>query len=111
MFFLHLGFDALVPLFLSDNIGEHALLVCSFFSLFLSFYGPQLISNYRGMSPSETECCFKQILHGISYLHSQGVAHRDIKPENLFFDTKGHLKVSCHHLNPSFRHNLQICSV
>lgn len=46
-----------------------------------------------GMSPSEVECCFKQILRGVEYLHSQGVAHRDLKPENLFFDTKGHLKV------------------
>lgn len=46
-----------------------------------------------GMSPSEVECCFKQILTGVQYLHVQGVAHRDIKPENLFFDTKGHLKV------------------
>lgn len=46
-----------------------------------------------GMSPSEVECCFKQILSGVQYLHSQGVAHRDIKPENLFFDTKGHLKI------------------
>ncbi|KAF5338222.1 hypothetical protein D9758_012863 [Tetrapyrgos nigripes] len=46
-----------------------------------------------GMSPSEVECCFKQILRGVEYLHSQGVAHRDIKPENLFFDTKGHLKI------------------
>lgn len=46
-----------------------------------------------GMSPSEIECCFKQILLGISYLHAQGVAHRDIKPENLFFDTRGHLKI------------------
>ena len=46
-----------------------------------------------GMSPSEVECCFKQILTGVSYLHEQGVAHRDLKPENLFFDTKGHLKV------------------
>jgi len=45
------------------------------------------------MSPSEVECCFKQILYGVQYLHSQGVAHRDIKPENLFFDTKSHLKV------------------
>lgn len=50
-----------------------------------------------GMSPSEVECCFKQILTGVSYLHSQGVAHRDIKPENLFFDTKGHLKVRGSH--------------
>jgi serine/threonine protein kinase len=46
-----------------------------------------------GMSPSEVECCFKQILMGVAYLHGQGVAHRDIKPENLFFDTQGHLKI------------------
>lgn len=46
-----------------------------------------------GMSTQEIECCFKQLLHGIQYLHSQGVAHRDIKPENLFFDAKGRLKV------------------
>lgn len=46
-----------------------------------------------GMSPSEVECCFKQILTGVAYLHGQGVAHRDIKPENLFFDARGHLKI------------------
>ncbi len=46
-----------------------------------------------GMSTSEVECCFKQILCGLEYLHAQGVAHRDIKPENLFFDSKGFLKV------------------
>ncbi|KAH9982082.1 kinase-like domain-containing protein [Lactifluus volemus] len=45
------------------------------------------------MSPSEIECCFRQILQGLSYLHSQGVAHRDIKPENIFFSNKGHLKI------------------
>jgi len=45
------------------------------------------------MSPSEIECCFRQILQGVSYLHSQGVAHRDLKPENIFFNGKGQLKV------------------
>ena len=45
------------------------------------------------MSPSEIECCFSQILQGVSYLHSQGVAHRDLKPENIFFNGKGQLKV------------------
>jgi len=45
------------------------------------------------MSTSEIECCFRQILHGISYLHSQGVAHRDIKPENIFFNGRGQLKI------------------
>lgn len=45
-----------------------------------------------GMTAPEVECCFRQMLAGVAYLHSQGVAHRDIKPENLFFDGKGHLK-------------------
>jgi protein-serine/threonine kinase len=47
-----------------------------------------------GMESGEVECCFKQILNGISYLHSMGVAHRDIKPENLLLDGRGHVKVS-----------------
>lgn len=46
-----------------------------------------------GMSAAEVECCFKQLLTGLGYLHGQGVAHRDIKPENLFFDSRGQLKV------------------
>lgn len=46
-----------------------------------------------GMSPAEVECCFKQILTGVGYLHAQGVAHRDLKPENIFFDAKGQIKI------------------
>lgn len=47
-----------------------------------------------GMSSGEVECSFKQVLLGIQYLHSMGVAHRDIKPENLLLDGRGHVKVS-----------------
>ena len=46
-----------------------------------------------GMGAAEVECCFKQLLTGLGYLHEQGVAHRDIKPENLLFDFRGQLKV------------------
>lgn len=31
---------------------------------------------------------FNQLIHGLSYLHSQGIVHRDIKPENLLIDRK-----------------------
>ncbi|KAG1052743.1 hypothetical protein G6F55_001860 [Rhizopus delemar] len=32
---------------------------------------------------------FKQLLQGLAYLHSLGVAHRDIKPENLLIQPLG----------------------
>jgi len=46
-----------------------------------------------GMSTSEVECCFRQLVTGVDYLHSQGVAHRDIKPENIYFDARGYVKI------------------
>ncbi|KAJ3328864.1 serine/threonine-protein kinase HAL4/sat4 [Blyttiomyces sp. JEL0837] len=37
-------------------------------------------------SPEEINCYFKQLLAGVAYMHSMGVAHRDLKPENLLLD-------------------------
>lgn len=28
------------------------------------------------------------MIHGLEYLHSNGIVHRDIKPENLLIDSK-----------------------
>lgn len=43
---------------------------------------------------SEIDWCFKQIVNGVAYLHSQGIAHRDLKPENLLVDTAGLVKIT-----------------
>ncbi|KAG2235770.1 hypothetical protein INT48_000996 [Thamnidium elegans] len=46
------------------------------------------------MTLIEKACCFKQMLQGLAYLHSMGVAHRDIKPENLLLTMDGKLKIT-----------------
>lgn len=55
------------------------------------------------MTNSEIDCCFKQLIIGVSYLHSMGVAHRDIKPENLLLDANGHLKLTDFGVSEVFR--------
>nr|CAD7412739.1 unnamed protein product [Timema poppensis] len=47
-----------------------------------------------GMSQWEARKFFKQLLAGVEYLHSRGVAHRDLKPENLLLDEQDNLKIS-----------------
>jgi protein-serine/threonine kinase len=49
------------------------------------------------------ECCFKQMINGVAYLHSMGVAHRDIKPENLLLDQTGCLKICDFGVSDVFR--------
>lgn len=39
-------------------------------------------------------CLFKQLVQGLNYLHSNGIAHRDIKPENLLLTSDSKLKIT-----------------
>ncbi|OLN86024.1 Serine/threonine-protein kinase HAL4/SAT4 [Colletotrichum chlorophyti] len=43
---------------------------------------------------SDRLCLFKQLLQGINYLHSNGIAHRDIKLENLLITKDSKLKIA-----------------
>ncbi|GMM32950.1 serine/threonine protein kinase [Saccharomycopsis crataegensis] len=42
----------------------------------------------------EADCFFKQLVRGVSYMHTMGVAHRDIKPENILLTADGNLKIT-----------------
>jgi len=45
------------------------------------------------MSREEVTCSFLQILSGVSYLHSMGLAHRDMKLDNVVVNEHGIMKI------------------
>jgi serine/threonine protein kinase len=45
------------------------------------------------MSREEVACCTMQIINGVSYLHSMGLAHRDLKLDNVVVNEHGILKI------------------
>ena len=47
---------------------------------------------------------FYQLIGGMRYVHSQGIANRDLKPENLLLDGHGNLKISDFGLCSLFRY-------
>ena len=51
-----------------------------------------IVKNKR-LSEEESAYFFYQIINGIEYIHSKGVAHRDLKPENLLIGKKKILKI------------------
>ncbi|KAI7865649.1 kinase-like domain-containing protein [Spinellus fusiger] len=42
----------------------------------------------------EANCFFQQLMSGVGYLHSVGVAHCDLKPENLLLMSDGYLRIT-----------------
>ena len=45
------------------------------------------------MSRDEISCAFMQIVNGVSYLHSMGLAHRDLKLDNVVISEFGIMKL------------------
>lgn len=45
------------------------------------------------MSREEVTCCTLQILSGVTYLHSMGLAHRDLKLDNVVVNEHGIMKI------------------
>jgi serine/threonine protein kinase len=61
-------------------------------------------------SPAEYNCYFKQLILGVQYLHSMGVAHRDLKPENLLLDkSSSTLKITDFGVSEVFRAPFTSC--
>ena len=59
------------------------------------------------MSREEIACSWLQILNGVTYLHSCGVAHRDLKLDNVVVNSNGIMKIIDFGSAFIFRHNLE----
>jgi 5'-AMP-activated protein kinase catalytic alpha subunit len=67
------------------------------FSIIMEYCEGGELFNYivKKQRLSEDETCFffYQIINGIEYIHSKGIAHRDLKPENLLIGKNKILKI------------------
>ncbi|KAG0307437.1 serine/threonine-protein kinase HAL4/sat4 [Dissophora globulifera] len=50
-----------------------------------------LTKSYPPISLHEKHCLWRQLVNGVQYIHSMGVAHRDLKPENILIDATGRI--------------------
>ena len=47
-----------------------------------------------GVTEDIAHLYFLQLISGVSFMHSKGVAHRDLKPENILMSDAGNLKIA-----------------
>lgn len=88
---LRLRHNSVVKLYETFETGRHILLVMELCA------GGDLL-NYvrkrRKLDEDVAKLIFKQLIEGLSYIHSKGIIHRDIKLDNILLDGKGKVKIA-----------------
>ncbi|KAF2463489.1 protein kinase byr2 [Lindgomyces ingoldianus] len=78
--------------YLGSNSDDHHL------NIFLEYVPggsvATMLVNYGPLGESLIQNFVRQILQGLSYLHSRDIIHRDIKGANILVDNKGSVKIS-----------------
>ena len=52
------------------------------------------VRKRRRLKEPYAQKIFKQIIAGLNFIHSKGIAHRDIKLDNILLDGKGNVKIA-----------------
>ncbi|MCJ1285556.1 serine/threonine protein kinase [Xylographa opegraphella] len=52
-----------------------------------------LVESEQGVTVPQAMCIFRQLLDGVSYMHSEGYAHHDLKVNNVMLDSNGSAKI------------------
>ena len=88
---LKLRHESVVKLYETFQTGRHIMLVMELCA------GGDLLNFVRKRKKLDEDICrvlFKQIIEGISYIHSKKILHRDIKLDNILLDGKGRVKIA-----------------